>query len=517
LDWDKNWEDLDVVGQILDKQCDDERTHHKDPRTGDVWIPTVRDAWIERALKIRTKKAGEGNFKLNRAQREYSRRCTKQNIVLKARQLGMTTYVGARFFAQTIMRKGVLSMQVAHSREAAEDIFRIVGRFWDHLPEDLRKGRLKTSHRNVHELVFPEIDSEFVISSAEENAGRGRTIHHLHCTEVSRWGASGEEALASLRAALVPDGEIVLESTPNGAGGLFYEEWQQAAETGYTTHFFPWWFEDIYVSEPGPEFQLTEEEAELAQLHGLRLEQVAWRRHQWATLRRLAVQEFAEDPVSCFRAAGECVFELDAVDEAFQAAGDPVEAKDNGRLLIWYPREPNRQYVIGVDPAGGGIDGDFSCAQVIDRETGMQCAELHGHYPPKELAEELVKLGKAYNNALLAVERNNHGGSVLAHLHHLAYPKIYHHDGQEGWPTNVQTRPRMIEGLGWALVEAPKYFRSARLLRELRTFVRFKDGNTGAAPGTHDDCVMAMGIAWAVRAEDAGSGAKQHTQSAAGN
>ena len=47
--------------------------------------------------------------------------------------------------------------------------------------------------------------------------------------------------LAWLRAAVPPAGRMVLESTPNGAGGAFYEEWQRAGETGYTRHFFPWW------------------------------------------------------------------------------------------------------------------------------------------------------------------------------------------------------------------------------------------------------------------------------------
>ena len=46
----------------------------------------------------------------------------------------------------------------------------------------------------------------------------------------------------------------------------------------------------------------------------------------------------------------------------------------------------------------------------------MQCAELHGHFPPRELAAKLIELGSSYNNALLVVERNNHGYGVLAHL-----------------------------------------------------------------------------------------------------
>ena len=57
----------------------------------------------------------------------------KQNVVLKARQVGITTYIAARFFVQTITRPGTLSMQVTQDRESAEDIFRIVRRFWEKL------------------------------------------------------------------------------------------------------------------------------------------------------------------------------------------------------------------------------------------------------------------------------------------------------------------------------------------------------------------------------------------------
>ena len=266
--------------------------------------------WFHRrVLKIRTKTIYQSDFKLNRAQREYSRRCMKQNIVLKARQVGITTYIAARFFVQTITQRGTLSMQVTHDRESAEDIFRIVRRFWDRLPDDWRNGILRTSHCNVRQMVFPERDSEYCLASAEENAGRGRTIQNLHCSEVSRWGRKGDEALASLRAAVVPGGDIVLESTANGASGLFYQEWQRAADTGYKQHFFPWWYDDAYVMEPGLNFEFTDEEKELVALHGLKPEQIAWRRRQWASLRGLAAQEFAEDSVSCFRASGECVFD----------------------------------------------------------------------------------------------------------------------------------------------------------------------------------------------------------------
>src|SRR5437588_12059451 len=97
---------------------------------------SVRDLLIRKMLKIRAKKGGVKYLKLNRAQQEYSRRCSKRNIVLKARQVGITTYIAARYFVQTITRPGTLTVQVAHSDESAQAIFNIVHRFWEKLPND---------------------------------------------------------------------------------------------------------------------------------------------------------------------------------------------------------------------------------------------------------------------------------------------------------------------------------------------------------------------------------------------
>jgi hypothetical protein len=145
------------------------------------------------------------------------------------------------------------------------------------------------------------------------------------------------------------------------------------------------------------------------------------------------------------------------------------------------------------------VEGDYACAEAIDRESGMQCAELHGHYPVRELARRVMELGKQYNTALVAVERNNHGVGVLAHLGTWKYPNLYEENGVEGWLTSSYSRPKVIGELSEALAGAPRLFRSERFLNECRTFVRDRDGRPGGAPGTHDDCVMAMAIAWAVR------------------
>jgi hypothetical protein len=487
---------LQTLGRLLDVRLDGE---------------TVRDHLIAGWLKIRPKKGGIELLRLNRAQQEYSGRCGKQNIVLKARQVGITTYIAARFFVQTITRPGTLAVQVAHSMESAESIFGIVRRFWEKLPGELRKGALMHSRANVRQLVFPHLDSEYRVEIADANAGRGITIHNLHCSEVSRWPRDAAESLASLRAAVAPGGEIVLESTPNGATGVFYDEWQKADEIGYTKHFFPWWYEESYrqAGAKGKMLPLKVEEKELMEQHGLSEEQIRWRRKQWTILRNLAGQEYAEDASSCFVASTDCVFDVEAIEMAAGSAGQAVESRDSGRLLVWFPYQDGRRYIIGVDAAGGGSQGDYACAEVIERTIGLQCAELRGHFPPLELARRVVELGQSYGQALLAVERNNHGYGVLAHLRDMEYGNIFEKDGQLGWLTSAVSRPAMIENMVAVFAAEPTLFHSPRLLEECRTFVRRADGNAAAAEGAHDDCVMAMAIALEVRREEAGRGAKK--------
>ncbi len=81
-------------------------------------------------------------------------------------------------------------------------------------------------------MVFGRIGSEFRVSSAADpNAGRGLSVQNLHCSEVSRWPGDAAATLAGLRAALAPGGELVLESTPNGAYGAFYSEWSSGVES----------------------------------------------------------------------------------------------------------------------------------------------------------------------------------------------------------------------------------------------------------------------------------------------
>jgi hypothetical protein len=452
-------------------------------------------------LRMRDRNGKIGPLEANTVQRAFEQNYGQHNIVLKARQMGITTWVAARFFLKTITATGVLTVQVAQTREAAEGIFRMVQRFWECLDDDLRNGPLRRSRANVGQMRFPELDSEFrILSAGDEAAGRGLTIQYLHCSELSRWPGDAQETLAGLRAALAPTGDLVMESTPNGAHGCFYQEWRRAPENSAVQHFFPWWLEPAYVSASVT--NPTKEESELMAMHNLSPQQIGFRRSLAANYRRLRVQEFAEDSETCFKASGDCCFEIDAIERRFGQTHGPLWEERTGSLHIYLPCVGGTKYIVAVDTAGGGSDGDYAAIQVIDLKQGVQCAELQQRISTLEQAQVAAILARRYNNALIAVERNNHGSAVLAYLDKSEhYSHIYESNGVAGWLTSAANKPAMISRLGALLVESPQIFSSQRLLAECRSFVNHPGGRTGAATGAHDDCVMAMAIAQAVRAE----------------
>jgi hypothetical protein len=477
------------------------RLDHEPPRPSG----TTHSTMLARSmLRIRDRDGRLSGLVANPAQLAFERSCGPRNIVLKARQMGITTWLAGRYFLRTISHRGVLTVQVAHTREAAESIFCIAQRMWENLPRALREGPLRRSRANVGQMVFPELDSEFrVMSAADENAGRGLTIQNLHLSELSRWPGDAAATLAGLRAALAPGGEMTIESTPWGAQGAFYDEWMQAEASDTVRHFFPWWMEPRYVAEAVVD--LTAEERELVARHGLTANQIGFRRGLERSFRRLRSQEFAEDALSCFKASGECCFEIEAIERRLAEVPEPVEQRRGGALRLWLPALKVKEYLVAVDTAGGGAEGDFAAVQVIDLATGLQCAELRERLGTLELARVSAGLAREFGNATIAVERNNHGHAVLAYLDSMErYPRVYAQDGVAGWLTTAGSKPGMISRLGALLSEQPELFYSRRLLTECRTFITGANGRMGAASGSHDDCLMAMAVAQAVRVERLG-------------
>ena len=136
-----NKEELIGLGRILDR------------RPVSLRGLTVSMALAQMMLRVRTRDGKTEPLRVNAVQRAFELQHGQRNIVLKARQMGLTTWSAARCFLKTITQPGTLTLEVAHTQEAAEEIFRIVHRFVDCLPEALREGPLKTSRANVRRIT----------------------------------------------------------------------------------------------------------------------------------------------------------------------------------------------------------------------------------------------------------------------------------------------------------------------------------------------------------------------------
>ena len=208
-------------------------------------------------------------------------------IILKARQMGCSTYTAARFFAQMHLDvKGARAYLLAHEDDAAVKITRIYHRFWEFHQQNLRRPRSRASG---HELAFEHGGGLESSTASTPSGGRGGTVRLYHGSEVAFWTHAGAHATGSMQQMSTGEGtEMVLESTANGPAGSFYERWRQAnaGRGDFMPLFFPWTVDPMYQREPEgiwiPSVDAPNEvvpsEQEYEEEHTLTQRQMFWRR-----------------------------------------------------------------------------------------------------------------------------------------------------------------------------------------------------------------------------------------------
>lgn len=243
--------------------------------------------YSDRCLKIRTKAGQIQALTLNRAQSYLHSRIEAQLerigrvrvLILKGRQQGCSTYVGARFYHKATHRKGQRVFILTHEQEATDNLFDMANRFHEHCPALVRPH---TGASNAKELDFDVLDSGYKVGTAGTKAvGRSQTIQLFHGSEVAFWPHAETHAAGILQAVPDLDGtEIILESTANGVGNFYHQRWQEA-ESGlseYEAIFIPWYWQDEYRRAVPDDFVASDGELGYAEAYGLDAEQIAWRR-----------------------------------------------------------------------------------------------------------------------------------------------------------------------------------------------------------------------------------------------
>lgn len=190
---------------------------------------------------------------------------------------------------------------------------------------------------------------------------------------------------------------------------------------------------------------------------------------------------------------------------------------DDGILSVYREPEPGASYVIGGDTAGEG--SDFFVGQVIDCGTGEQVCTLRGKMDEDIYARQMYCLGKWYHTALLSIEANFSSYPIKA-LERLRYGNMFVRQTEDsfthkirqsyGFKTTPVTRPVILAGLVEIVREHPEWLNDRDTLGEMLTFVRNERGRPEAQSGAHDDCIMALAIAYYSREQQGGaSGRKQ--------
>lgn len=519
--------------------------------------------YVETFLKIRDKKSQLVPFILNDAQKvvlELIADCEKNGklkrfIVLKARQMGLSTLFEGLIFHDTSTNSFKNSLIIAHEDKATQNLFSMSKLYFDELPDVIRP---MVKYSNEKALVFespsndisdkksnPGLRSKITVATAgTSEAGRSATIHNLHASEVAFFPDAKTTMLGLLQS--VPDEMntlVVLESTANGVGDYFHDMWQKATkgENEFIPVFLPWFIDSGYsrafrsesekqqfISEVNSKTKdisgniINSYEYDLMIKNNLTYEQLNWRKYTVANKCQgddmLFMQEYPSTPEEAFISSGRPKFSIKAL-KKYQTiqqvpsrgylitnSDDDIEfiEDDKGYISIWKVPEPGVFYCIGADVAEGLVNGDYSCAVVGNSETFDINAMWHGHIDPDLFGVELVKLARYYNEAYIGVENNNHGLTTLTTIKKNEYWNLFFSKSYDkisdsvtqklGWTTSLRTKPLMIDKLSEFIREFYIGIYSELIISELFTYVIEDNGKTNAQSGCHDDTVMATGI-----------------------
>lgn len=281
-------------------------------------------------------------FDPNEEQTQFYDDLHTRNAILKARQLGFSTFMQLLGLDQCMFNRDFEANVIADTRENAIKLFRKVTFAYDKLPPFLQAA-YPLKKRTDSELIWKN-GSVF----ATGTSARGGTPMLLHVSEFGKIGRKypekAREIVTGAFEAVPRDGIIVVESTAEGNGGPFFdmcetgrirkEGGETLTELDFKLHFFPWFKRpeyairatDVRISAADEKyFRKVQVEAGVT----LRTEQRAWYVKKAEVLKRDMKREY---PAS--------------IKEAFEQAIEGAIYGDEMTLL----RERGRICDVPIDP-----------------------------------------------------------------------------------------------------------------------------------------------------------------------
>ena len=411
------------------------------------------------------------------------------NIVLKARQLGLSTLTAGYALWMMTFQQDKNILVIATKQETAKNLVTKVRVMHANLPGWLKQPCVEDNKLSLRYKNGSQIKA---VASSEES-GRSEALSLLIIDEAAFidkidtiWGAA-QQTLAT-------GGRALVISTPNGVGNFFHKTWIGAEDGTNDFNFIK-----LHWS-----------------VHPEREQE--WRDEQDKLLGpSLAAQECDCDFITSGRGVIDGLL-LENLKES--SVREPMEKRGiDSNYWIWQPPNYTKNYVVSADVSRG--DGtDYSAFHIIDVETLEQVAEYKGKISTQDFGNMLVNVASEYNNALLVVENNNIGWAAIQQVIDREYPNLFYtskdlqyvdvqhqmtnkYRVQErnmvpGFSTTQKTRPLIVAKLEEMFREESVMVHSQRLIDELFVFI-YNGNRAEAMTGYNDDLVMSFAIALWVR------------------
>ena len=500
--------------------------------------------YITHLLKIQTKDGRLEVLKPNAPQTKlynvfkdhYNQDVPCKAIILKARQMGFSTMTEAILSSVTMTTPYTNTLIVAHDTDATNNIYNMARRYYDNLPVGW-KPMLKYNNAKMLNFENPSTDREEranhpglhsmirVATAGHGGIGRSSTFQYMHLSELAFWpeqdGQTVQDQLTGLLQTLPQHGQslLVIESTANGYN-YFKTLWDQAVngDSDFIPLFFPWYEMPEYTLPYHGETLTPDEELEKKK-YNLSNEQIMWRRYAISTLCGGDINQFRQEypgnPEEAFILTGSPFFNTSAINKRIAELKPPIIKgmfSDTGKFYedvegyteIWEDPVKDHVYVIGCDTAGEG--SDYFVSYVLDKTAdGEQVAKYRAKSDEKLFVTQMYWLGMYYNMAMLAPE-TNFSTYVVMKLQEMGYPNLYVRETADtyklsfqkkfGFRTTSITRPLLLDMLKEVVNEHADKINDSAFFSECMSFQKDDNGKPQATTGAHDDCVMAMGIAY---------------------
>lgn len=407
-------------------------------------------------------------------------RLNRFSIILKARQLGISTLVSAYAAWLLLFHRSKTVLVVATKFKVAVNIVKKVKAIVEDLPPWIKSiAEIKINNESSFEL---NNRSWIKASATSEDAGRSEALSLLIVDEAAHI-AGFEGIWTALYPTLSTGGACIALSSPNGVGNWFYDTYMGALKQQND-------FKDTEL---------------LWDVHPDRDEE--WFKKE---TKNMTKRQIAQELLCSFVLSGKTVIEPEDIQRMEASILKPLRRSGFDRnYWVWEEYQADSSYYIVADVARG--DGaDNSVFLIFKLETMELVAEYQGKVTPDILADMLYQVGHEYGKSLVVVENNTVGYAVLQKLLTLEYPNIYHstreHEFVEqhvaefksgvvaGFSNTSKTRPLLIAKLEEYVRNKVITSHSLRLLDELRTFI-WNGTRPEAQRNKNDDLVMACAIA----------------------